>query len=165
MKLIKLSHERCSDFAATTYVFAPDEWDEDKIQDEITLAQEEYLRVLKVLNQDDPRPYPYVYNFTYFLKDCPDDMTIGEYRAEMERQNLANEEWEQKRSKRNHSFDSFLSQRGFIPLWDNDEITELDVYWGHNHGLGIQYGVDKTDTFPSPAKLLGKQEYSDFDFG
>lgn len=159
MKTISIHHIRCGEWDASTYVLAPDDWDDNTINQKIQDAAKEYLVVLKQAKEDNPRPGNYYgpdWNSPKHL-----DKTVREVLAERTIEEEKIKKWEKRQRENRKQFSDFLADQGFTPLWKLDENLVFEVDWGHNHGLFIDYSETETDGFPSPAQVSGNDEGED----
>lgn len=164
MKLLKVEHNRCDEYAASTYLWVPDEYaevDEDghqsKLHDAIEEAEKAYLADLeayKVALATDAPPNP---GYSFNVKDYSDNWTIREAKAAYEERKAAYQAHQQKVTLGNETFESYLLDAipGSFSLWEgfdsswNDregpfpETLYFEQYWGHRHGTHIDYGETK----------------------
>jgi len=157
MKLIKLIHTRCMEYDCQTYTLAPDEWDDDEIQDRAYEAQGEYLAAIKRWKEeaDPPDPDFQPYQKQKWYADHP-DMTIREADARWEEKKDEHRAWEEERNKARRSFQSFLEDQGFTSIWRDDAAEEVSLDWGHRHGWPLDYYEGDPDTLtPAVRKAAG----------
>jgi hypothetical protein len=160
MRLVRVTHYRCSDYDCNTFALAPDEWDEVRIKREVGLAQDAYLEQFAKAMENDQGP-PRVGHVPPY--DKHPDRTVAEVRAEHEAAKAEWEAWEAELRRQRRSFEAFLEDRGFTSLWNEDASVLVECDWGHRHGQRLAYGNDREiDTMPSPAKLAGAYDVDDF---
>lgn len=164
MQLVRITHYRCGDYDCVTFVQAPADWDEDRINAEIGRAQTAYLaefdKARVSLVEAGPSNPGYQPNF----KAHP-EKTVAEVQAEHETAKAIYDAWQADQYKTTRAFEDFLSDRGFARLWSEDVGTaEAECDWGHRHGHRLNYTATDTDSMPSPAKLAGVAEMDDDDF-
>lgn len=137
MKLVKIEHWRCNEplWGEETYVFAPDEWDEEEIERRLLAAQEAYLETVKAY-KDAPRPNKATRFSQPRYSDYP-DLTVEEVQQIHERERAEYKEWEEKQRAARRPFIQFLTEQGFVyPSTAADVEVTLD--WGHRHGWSIE---------------------------
>jgi hypothetical protein len=154
VRLVRISHLRCSDYDRSSWMIAPKDWDDEKIEDEIYAAQDAYLKqyqVAKLNNEFAGPPYPgYVPKYA----DCPPDMTIAEVQADHLAKMNAYNDWKKKDDQTKRTFESFLTDQGFETIWHTDEVLAVECDWGHRHGMSLEYGNDKElNGMITPAQL------------
>lgn len=162
MKLVKITHLRCGEFRAATYVMAPNEWSEDEIDDKVFAAQEEYLADLSRRYQQKEEEHksgkvvymPSPPNLIQ-IKDAQGDKTIAEVWAEYEEKRAEYDAWSKEDRKGNNRFDHYLKKQGFSFLWEC-EGTEVEADWGHRHGSRLDYTDTVLDEFPKIKVALGE---------
>lgn len=139
MKLVRIEHPRCHEilWGEETYVFAPDDWDEDDIWEHAFKAQKTYLDYLQsFMNIEGPEKVMYLN--TSFYNKYP-DKTVSEVKKIFEEKKQKYEEWDNKRKRAKYPFTHFLIEEGFQYISDNID-TEIELSWGHRHGTDIDYG-------------------------
>lgn len=158
MKLVRIAHSRCSDYDGYTLAFAPDDWDEDKIEGEVSLAQGAYLeQYVAAMKDEQGPPFPGWHpNYAAHPKRLVGEVD-AEHRAAMEEYNV----WKRVRDEQATRFETFLTRRGFVLPWQDEAgAVEVDVDWGHRHGQHLAYGGAQKE-FPTPEALAGR--VSEFD--
>jgi hypothetical protein len=163
MKLVKVDHIRCAEWSGSTYVWAPNEWDEEQIENAVRTARQDYLDALNLARENQQPPNDYRYGPPPFAK-YP-DKKVSEVIEEWEAKKAEYSAWEKEQAKTKRSFMNFLALQGFTWLGSNeDDVIEVDVDWGHMHGTRIDYGETESDPSKSPAKVAGGKDYDDDDF-
>lgn len=158
MKLARIFHRRCDDYSGYTFVLAPDDWDDARIQAEAKEAQraylEEYGKALKTQAGEGVRNPGYSPNY-----DAHPDKTVAEVKAEWETARDAYKAWEADQRKTRQKFEDFLTDCGFVSLWSDDAApVKAEVDWGHRHGSRIVYGNHtELDAIPTPAVMAGEE--------
>jgi hypothetical protein len=162
VRLVRVTHYRCADYDCVTFALAPEEWDVERIETEVSAAQDAYLAEFDKARQAEGGPPDPGFRPAY--EKFPDKL-VSEVAAEHAAAKAAWKAWADEQAKTRRHFEGFLTDRGFVSLWsDNGEAVRVSCDWGHRHGHRLEYGDDKTDTMPTPAQLAGKQDYSDEDF-
>jgi len=156
MKLLVVGHERCGETDGHTLLWVPDSFhpdeDSDDLYNAIDAAEKAYLADAKALQEarDVGKPEDPGYNFN--ATKYPDDMTIGEAKADWEAKRDAYTVFRARESKAGRYFDYYLLEAipGSINFWQGvyDEIESLPLItgtaiWGHRHGQKIEYGETK----------------------
>ena len=150
-RLAEISHWRCDEPSATTYVWVPKDWLEDRFEDAVSKAEKAYEEALKGY-RDDVKPYPNASYFfdASFIKTLEDkNVTIAEAEAEWERQKEENSKWQRARDKAHKPFTDYLRDEGLIGFYDIDPEYSTSLFWGHRHGETIAY----EDTDPNGKDL------------
>lgn len=135
MKLVTLTHYRCNDYDCSKIYAVNDETSEDELFEAIKRAQTEYLKLYeeKALLENKTLP---LLGKSYRIEDYPDTMTIQEVKNAIE----AFKEAQAEQSKLKYlSFEDILGKYGFKRLGELEDILELNVEWGHNHGKSYKY--------------------------
>lgn len=142
MKLAKISHKRCDEYDATTYLLVPGELTQDELDSACDRAEDAYLKdaqAFRELAQETPDP-------GFFNADkYPPDWTIKRAKADWQKKKDAYDERQKIRASARRPFGSYLSAEipGSQDLWECE--FESSVSWGHRHGMGpILYGSDPT---------------------
>lgn len=150
MKLVRIQHTRCSDYDGASIVLAPEDWDEDKIESEVSGAQDDYLAQYRKALSDDPGPPFPGFHPQYALHP---EMKVGEVDAAFKVEREAYDLWRAQRDETATRFETFLSRRGFVSVWQDEAgAVECEADWGHRHGMSLRYGGAEKE-FPSPAAL------------
>lgn len=160
LQLVNITHERCVEYAATTFVWAPADWSEERIRKAAQVAQAAYLEAYNyaVKNTEPPNDYHRYGGPRY--ESFP-DKTVAEIKAEWEAKRVVWEAWDAQERAAKTSFLNFLTAQGFEPLHEHeDRGVELD--WGHRHGVAIDYAETETDQMPTPRKLAGLPDEEEF---
>ena len=154
MKLARISHERCRDIDATTYVWVPDGWDEDDFEKAVSAAKEKYdIQLSKYAESsgEPPTKYgaPHKIPFEAMAKDFP-DKTATELISIWEEQKALYKEWKDIQNAARVPFRTFLEDEGLVPFYSVEADFETTIYWGHKHGTRIDY----EDTRPMSKDLV-----------
>lgn len=142
MKLARVEHDRCGEWAATTFLMVPDELTEEEFRLAIRRARDSYDADARAFLESKSAPsYPYAQDYEKY----PDDMTMKEVRQAREDKKREYKEWEERRSRASQSFGTYLLREieGSQNLHEAPAL-EGSVNWGHQHGRSIDYG-DKAD--------------------
>jgi hypothetical protein len=158
MQLVRIENIRCAEWDSNTWILAPDEWDEDKIQEQVDKAMDAYIDTLDKLRENKKgKPFP---NLRY----APDykahpERTVREIDEEYDRKKIANQEWEKEHKDRNLGFENFLMNQGFFSLYDDEAdsfIVEASANWGHRHGTRINYNETRNEHI-TPQSVVDKE--------
>jgi hypothetical protein len=143
-------HIRCDEWDGTnTYVWVPDDWNEDLFDEKARNAQKAYLVHIEELKELKEPTYISSYNTHGHFKNntFPDDMTIGEAKKMLEENETKRNEWSKKKDKANRGLLPFLMEQGMTPFYEigseEIEILSTDLNWGHRHGTNIKYDETK----------------------
>lgn len=158
-RLVRIDHNRCGDYDGdSTYVTAPDDWNDAKIEEEVDAAQDAYLKdfaAAKVFLNTEAPPHP-----GYSPKwDDPINLTktVAEVQADFAAKKAAYDEHSNTKRKFERRFEDYLVERGFKPIWDDDDTLETVVYWGHAHGSSYLYGTEIKGGIPGALTVLKEQ--------
>lgn len=158
-KLVRVSHIRCGETDAYTYVVAPVDWKASRIHDAVYAAEKKYLAAVEIAKEGTEAPNDYRWGPPPYEK-YP-DKTVAEIKAEWEAKKVVYEAWQKEQNKTKHSFAAYLLEQGFRELWDVGIAHDVDLDWGHRHGTKIDYTETRLDTMPTPAKFVGVDEDDD----
>lgn len=151
MKLIKIEHNRCEDWDGSSYLWAPKDFTEDKIEDDILYAQKEYEKdtTIAIANKENPKliykPYSPIPFGNY------PDKTVKEVQEIWEQERIKYNEWQSKLKPAAQSFENYLIKKGYVNFYEGEMETYI-AYWGHRHGVPLKYGTN------NPTFLEGKVE-------
>lgn len=159
-QIVCITHIRCSEYTATTYVCAPQEWSQEIIEERIRLAQQEYLAATAVVLSAPPNNYRR-YGSPPFT-DHP-TQTVQWIIDMWQEKKKEWDEWNATQNGTTKRFSAFLTDQGFLDLYDQADIkSSLD--WGHLHGVNLNYGETDLDTMPTAKKLVLGDEYDEEDW-
>lgn len=138
MRLIQIWHERCGDYEECTYRLVPDDWTDDEIHGRLIKAKDEYWAALTqaIKEQAPPNNWRSHSNPPY---DKYPDLTVKEVKEIWEKQKTEYKEWEKKDIPTRKRFEDFLDD-DFVELYDTPREDEFTVFWGHAHGIPLEYG-------------------------
>lgn len=143
MKLAKVRHIRCNEYAATTYLFVPNELSQDDLRQAVLRAQKTYLADAEAWKNANPAPADPSYSY-FSLEKYPPNTTISEILEQRKKEEADYKEWEATRRKAQNGFVHYLkaeiTDSEFI---EDTEAIESSVDWGHHHGKSINYGEFK----------------------
>jgi len=144
MKLVRVGHFRCDSVDQYTYLVAPDGKTDEEISDDVDSVVTEHTSKLREAEAERP---PWGKDR---ITDFPDTLTIAECKKLKAEQDAAYKAWEERKRKRAATFGELMRSRGYLPLGAIDEpnCIYVEAYWGHNHGLGIDYSATETDYTP-----------------
>lgn len=158
MKLIRIQHERCNEWSASSYALAPDDWDDEQISRAIRAAQDDYLAFEQEFRE---RQSDNGFTAHYFpghpsYEQHP-DKTVREVQELHAAQKTEWQRWRDREYQSRQPFSAYLEKHGLIRLVNAEEehgIQEFDLDWGHRHGWRLDY----SDELPEEPRLLGHEE-------
>lgn len=155
--LVRVTHLRCMEADGRTLVFAPVGWDAHRIEAEVEAAQADYERAVREARELPEGPPAPTYSPDY---DAHPDKTVAEVKAAHEEAKRAYREHRDRARPLERRFEEFLRERGFTSIWDDGpHVTDVDLDWGHQHGIALRYGeTDGTDTFRTTPLEAAKQQ-------
>jgi hypothetical protein len=133
--LVRIEHSRCDEYDGTEYVLAPAGWDEARIHAEINTVEQEMIADAQALKEppfgEPPFHPPY---------EKHPQLTVREVQEQHTKLKADYKAWRDENKQMTRSFADRLRDRGFIGLWEDEaEVLEHDCYWGHRHGLDLNY--------------------------
>lgn len=136
MKLARVTHDRCNEYIASTYIMVPDALTEEQLDVATRKAREKYDEDTQTWHAANPPPPR-----SLSWRTQPKDKTVGDLLKEEAMQDEERKEHERKRRNALQNFASYLLREipGAEDLWDA-EALEATVVWGHQHGRTIDYG-------------------------
>lgn len=154
-KLAKIEHYRCNQPAGkwglTTYVWVPEGWDADTLQQFVDAAVKSYLDTeneFKKLTPVSPPGYGAI-----VTPDTPDTLTVGELKAAHEAQTTTYKQYQAMVEKSRHPFAWHLKEvsGGAVrQFWEQTPELSVEADWGHNHGVTIEHSETKVQDYPFP---------------
>lgn len=149
MKLVRVDHYRCGEIDGVTYLWAPDDTDEKKLDADIAAAIVKHDVVREEFREQGPKPpHLTMHDIDKFSRD----MTVGEAIKKIKEAQEKRKKWDCLERRVTRSFGSHMRELGYIPLgWMDDEedggvdIIHSFAYWGHRHGQSIDYTTTDTD--------------------
>jgi hypothetical protein len=157
MKLARIEHWRCGEpiswksGSGSTYVWVPDEMLAEELDSFCDQAQKSYLDTEKEFRDAAPAPPP-GYGAT-IKPNTPDTKTVGELRTEYETQTKDYKEYQALLEKSRKPFAwhlNMVSGGTIIQFWELVADLEVEVDWGHNHGVTIEHSPTSLGDFPFP---------------
>ena len=152
-KVARIEHYRCGQPAGkwglTTYVWVPDDWTADTLQQYVDVAVESYLSAEAEFKKLAPVSPP-GYSAT-ITTATPDTMTVGELRAAHESQTKAYKEYTDGVTKSRHQFAWHLKEAtgGAVrQFWEKAPELDVTAEWGHNHGVTIEHSETNFKDYP-----------------
>lgn len=142
MKLARVEHFRCGDYAGYTYVMAPDDTTEERFQQDVNTAVTQYLAALDQFNQQNP-PVDFLDIRTH---EFPAGTTVEQARAMVKTRDQENHDWHVRRATLTHEFGHYLKPLGYVLVGEAEHI-EAEADWGHRHGQEINYSKESLDHF------------------
>ena len=156
MKLARIEHTRCQEWDGNTHVLIPDDWDGDKFRGVVNKCVTKMIEAAKKAkdtSETSPSRWtPWGVSIPY--KEFP-DKTVKEVNAWWADQKRIHEEWLAEIEPIKVKFSDLLKEEGIKQLWEAEEILTADAYWGHHHGISLEY---KFDT-PQNAKVVWESDY------
>jgi hypothetical protein len=141
-RVVRFVHDRCNEYDSTEYLFAPDGWSDEEIDEAVRAVRDEMISDAQAISSSPLKPpwhAPY--------KEHP-DKTVAEVDALHAKQHKAYDVWKKENERLTRSFSDRLRERGFLGLWEDESPAyESCVFWGHHHGLDLNYGPPKRDDF------------------
>lgn len=138
MKLIRINNYRCGDWDSCLHVFAPDNKTTDEIDKDVDSCCDQMIADATRAVKDRPRPKQPEWSFKHYS----DETTVKEIKALHEVYNKEYEKWRDQEALKKMKYTDYLRKLGYLtPEWmefDEDDNT-FDVYWGHQHGLSLDY--------------------------
>ena len=158
MKLARIEHWRCGEpiswkhgSTGYTYVWVPDDMDEQELDVLCDEAQASYLNTEHEFKKLAPVSPP-GYGAT-ISSNTPDTKTVGELRAEYETQAKSYKEHQVAVEKSRKSFAWHLKEVSggtIIEFWAEKPDLETKLEWGHNHGVTIEHSPTVLGDYPFP---------------
>ena len=152
MKIARIDHNRCNGTAwHTSYVWVSDEVTQSELEKLCETACVLYLeseREGKKANGSDP-------GFCPAYEKYP-AMKVSEVKREHDERKRLWDEAEKKRKQARKSFAVLLSEISLgrvILFWKHTPDFEVEVNWGHNHGLDVDYGETNPNVNDVPGSL------------
>jgi hypothetical protein len=154
VKLAFIEHDRCGEWAASTYVWVEASMHSDDLEGLVEAAKKCYLDAEEAFKKDpDCPPLP---NWQNKYSRWP-DKTVKEAEFLFEAQEKLRKAWEKKRDSARRSFAEHLVavSGGKVQLFYDVEIPlRVTCSWGHRHGTTIDMG----ETKPNAKDLNAYQE-------
>jgi hypothetical protein len=164
MKLARIEHWRCGEpiswkhgsGSGYTYVWVPDDMDEEELDALVDAAQESYLNTEHEFKKLAPVSPP-GYGAT-ISPSTPDTKTVGELKAEYETQAKAYKEYQELRDKSRKPFAWHLKEvsgGAVLQFWECEPDMEVRAEWGHSHGVTIEHSPTVIGDWPFPQEDEG----------
>ena len=130
--IIKIEHDRCSEFDKYSYYFCPPNLNEDQISEAALQAQQNYL--LQIKSQTSKPQFK-----SLEAKFYPDSTTVAEIKAQ--HQNYLDQIEKYQSLQKTMHLDFHMEKLGFTPLHDykGPMIQNVSFAWGHLHGTTLNY--------------------------
>ena len=152
MKTFQITHNRCNEYAGTTFGFVPDDMTQEEFLRIVGEAQREYLEFLERYERERKAADERIdYRLRPDLSEADPDKTVRELLAEQAEKKLAYDAWQKTQSEAYRTFGNYLEPHGIVLWHDVTPDLEADVDWGHRHGMTI--GMD--DEYPSERDIPG----------
>lgn len=157
MRLAKVEHERCGEWAATTYIMVPDDLTVAQFREAVLAARKKYLDVLEAWHNANPVEWPGISLTLSADKPLPYALTatlgemLADHAAKLESWKL----WEKRKTEALQNFGLFLKNEipGSEWIWQSDDVLKASTNWGHRHGEKINYGDEGANDLPGPSRL------------
>lgn len=145
MKLARIDHIRCREYAACTFVWVRDNMTDEELEERVVAAQKEYLATIKDFGKrDKPAASPWAQPHWEEHRSRLVGDVLDEFKAMRDEAMI----YAKSRSTALQDFDYFLKQQeGIEGFWDHEFEMHADVDWGHAHALKIEYGETDWPTF------------------
>ena len=139
LKLACVSHSRCNELVAQTFLMVPEELTQEEFSAAVERAEKAYEADASAWEQGNSTP---VHPMQFSWKKFPDTFTVGQLRAAEALAQAEYREWQKRKDTASRSFGFYLLREitGSKDLWDNAEELNASVDWGHQHGRKIWYG-------------------------
>lgn len=144
MKLAKINHFRCSEWDNSSYVWIPDDMSHDEFYDFCQESRTAFLELKRAKLASRP-PFP---GYTPAYEKFPNETVESVKKDHAEKLKIYND-WEEQNRKREQDFSEFLYDRSnhkILSFYSYEPGEVVDVSWGHNHGMRINYGNFQTET-------------------
>lgn len=143
MKLARVEHIRCGEYAGYTYLMVPDDLTEEQFQQDVNEVVAEYVRDVDLFNQQDP-PVALLDIRTH---EFPPGTTVEQARAIVKVREQESNDWYARRAAFAKDFSHYIKARGYIPIHEADHLA-ADADWGHRHGQTFKYSADQLGYSP-----------------
>ena len=164
MKLARVEHVRCGQPAGkwgiSTYVWVPDTMTADELQQHVDTAIKTYLEAEDEFKRTAALQPP-GYGPT-IQPGMPDNMTVGELRANYEAAAFAYKEYQKQLDLSRKGFAWHLKQASgsaILQFWDHKLDTTAEADWGHRHGTHVEYDETIINDFPEPQGEDKEEDY------
>jgi hypothetical protein len=141
-RLVRITHYRCGDYSDTSYVWAAPGLPDHQLKALCDAARAACLEAEADAKSQAP-PYPQEPNARLF----PPETTAGEMLAHHQRQKDEHDAWKKKQSAARRTFEDWLGEFSggkVVSLHAaTEDQEEIDVSWGHAHGLSPRYGTER----------------------
>lgn len=133
-KIVHVVHYRCGEWDGTETFYAPDSFTEEEIEQKVRKVSDEMITDAKLVKESPAR----VEYLDWNKQD--QDKTIRQIKSEFEEKKKNYDNWKKENSHLTRSFACRMIEVGFHTN-DIDKVpVEIDNYWGHHHGLTLNYG-------------------------
>jgi hypothetical protein len=155
MRLARIEHWRCGEpiswrgGGGYTYVWVPDEMAAQELDALCEQARKSYLDAEQEFKKLTP-VFPPGYGAA-ILPSTPDTKTVGELRAEHEAATKAYKEHQAMADKSRRPFAWHLSEVSggtVIQFREHEPDLEVELSWGHSHGVTIDHSPTAVGDFP-----------------
>lgn len=157
MKLARIEHWRCGEPMhwrgrnGSTYVWVPDDMAAEELDSLCEQAREAYLAAEREFKAATPVAPP-GYGAS-IAPNTPDTATVGELKAEYEAKAKAYKEHQALVERSRKPFAWHLSQASggaVVQFWENKPEVEVELSWGHSHGVAIDHSPTSLADYPFP---------------
>lgn len=144
MRLARVDHIRCGEPSGTTLVWVEDTITDEQFQETVDRVAKAYLATVKeFMELKKPKQVSHQPNWEKLR-----DRTVGEVLDEHKQAKEKYSAWEKEQSSARVTFAQMLQkEEGILSFWDVEPGISAEAYWGHNHGLHLQYGETKLVDF------------------
>lgn len=143
MKIGRINHQRCDDLVGSTFVWVPATWTDEDFADRVREARALYIADLSLeVTEAPPNDYD---PFTPPPFERYPDRLVSAILEEWAEKKKAYEIWRAEKVAASRPFMYYLEKQGMLSLDSFDGVLEHDVYWGHRHGIKINYSLTKAE--------------------
>ena len=143
MKLARVDHRRCDDYAGTTLVWVDDDMTDEQLQEAVDKAVDAYFQALKDFSEANEAP-----PFATINWEQNRARVVADVLEEHQANQALRAEYDKRKRLATNSFDYFLyQQEGVHEFWSQVADMNVEAYWGHMHGTEIMYGETEWPKF------------------
>lgn len=139
MKIIRVEHIRCDDIDGRSFFIVPEGKNDDEISDDVNSSMDEHIQAIKDFKKSDAE--------IEWLQDrvdsFPNDITIGQAKQLIEKSRKDYDERKTREQLATNDFTFFMEKRGYEHILYSEKIETFMAYWGHYHGVSLQYSDDE----------------------
>jgi len=153
MKIYRILHHRCDHYPEDiTYIVVHDNTTDEEVRKCVDEAQGICLDNARMYKEFEGTAPKFIYSKEAYLSNCPPSTTIGDALKKYNEVLSKFEERKRIAKLANKKFSDILVEVGrgkLIPItyYETPEDQEIDLHWGHNHGLDINYHSENLKDF------------------